>query len=382
MSAEAIGESLLAEVREESLNELLNDFNKTYPHRKPTNLGIEPLDELLQIFHGGSAQPRPDRGDPSERTAADIGQRRAELNKETVVEITSPYSGCGKSHLLYYMVAIAILPPSFNDIALNGAESAVVFLDTDGRFDVYRLRDIMVDIVRHKSPHPPGTAESGTSIREVEAMIRDCLHHIHLFRPQSSESLLSTINNLEHHLLHSTDHVSTNRPLHSILLDSANTFYWQDRFQDDFARISTSATGPTTQRHKRPQKQAIKHSLRNLQMLFSCAVIYTTWGLSPQSRHQAGVLSFPPWWHDFPTLRLVVDRDTIRPFGSDMTVDEALRDAQVRHAVVSKGKFSGWVNPWGKNEWASDIPEQLSRTEGKGLFSFWITRDGVAFDQR
>lgn len=282
------------------------------------------------------------------------------------------------------MVAIAILPTSFNDIPLDGADSAVVFLDTDGRFNVCRLRDIMMDIVRQKIDASAAKMEEhgGGTIteEELQAMIHHCLNHIHLFRPQSSESLLSTLGNVEDYLLHSPDHFSANRRVHAIFLDSANAFYWQDRFQEEISRISS--TSITTQRNRRPHVQAVKRSLRHLQKVFSCAVVYTTWGLSPQSRHQAGVLSFPPLWTDFPTLRIVVDRDTVRPFGLNMTVDEATRDAPARHNIVSKGKFSGWVNPWGKNEWASEIPGLLSRTEGNGLFSFWITKEGVAFDQR
>lgn len=242
-----------------------------------------------------------------------------------------------------------------------------------------------MDIVHrksHLSPEPAGDDGSSTSTnKELQAMILHCLHHVHLFRPQSSESLLSTISNLEDYLIHSPDHFSSTRPLHSIFLDSANAFYWQDRFQEEISSISSS-TASTTQQNKRPYVQAVKRSLRDVQKVFSCSIIYTTWGLSPQSRHQAGVLSFPPFWLDFPTLRIVVDRDTIRPFVSDMTVDEAVKNAPARHAAVSRGKFSGWVNPWGKNEWASEIPELLSRTEGKGLFSFWITMEGIAFDQR
>ena len=317
--------------------------------------------------------------------------------RDPVVEVTSPGSGDGKTSLLYYITAISILPQSLEDIQLGGKGGAVVFLDADFRFDASRLRDVLVGIVTEKLY--AYDIQQGDLKKAVEFMVDECFRHVHVFQPQSSLSLLATLRSLESYLLHSTQHSSHARALHAIILDSASAFYWQDRRENELLNIpgvreeraalqqASSNTPSDLNNLTIPQiAQETISSLRHLQHIFSCAIVYTTWGLQRASaqRHAqdthlySNALSFRPHpprpWRTFPTLRLVVSRDAVRPFASFMTVQEAERDAASRQTIVSRGEFSVWVDMWGRENWAAGVAESVI---AKGAFGFWVRDDAV-----
>lgn len=379
-------------------------------------LGIKPLDDLLRILQLPPASHRQrqneaaiphtgEDGDIPTPSAQEPGRNTLRL-KHPVVEITSPSSGDGKTHLLYYITAVAILPASFNGIHLNGGSGAVVFLDTDGRFDAVRLRDVAANLAGEKT-----LFQSTSLVNEVQkedqrfhSMLHECLRHVHVFRPQSSQALLDTIQNLETYLLSGKDHMSSLRPLRAILLDSASAFYWQDRREAEILQIpgvrEERAQIAGTQLQSLDMAQAAQQtvkSLQHLQNVFSCPVVYTTWGLQrafPRQpdpsrdaypyQSQPALLSFRPHlprpWPSFPTLRLVVRRDLIRPFAPQLSLDEAHREAPTRQSVVQQGNFSAWLDSWGKDKWPRGILEAL-RSEGvKSGFNFSIRNEGISIE--
>src|SRR4030095_12875097 len=79
--------------------------------------------------------------------------------------------------------------------------------------------------------------ERGEEDLQLHSMLHECLRHVHVFRPQSSQALLATIQSLETYLLDGSDHISGLRPLRAIVLDSATAFYWQDRREAEILRI-------------------------------------------------------------------------------------------------------------------------------------------------
>jgi hypothetical protein len=192
--------------------------------------------------------------------------------------------------------------------------------------------------------------------------------------------------------------------LHAILLDSASAFYWQDRREAEILQIpgvrEERARIPGTQSRAIDVAQTAQQTVRSLQHLqavFSCPVIYTTWGIQrafpqqPDPSHavyryqfQPTPLSFRPHlprpWPSFPTLRLVVRRDPIRPFAPQLTLDDARREAPARLSVVQQGNFSAWLDPWGKDEWAPGISETLSGSGAKDGFSFKIGNEGISIE--
>lgn len=316
---------------------------------------------------------------------------RSQKCRLPVLEISSPSSGAGKSQLLYYMAAKAVLPFSHHGIRLDGCGSAVVLLDTDARFDAARLRAVASGVVQWKRNRAEDERDLALEHADfgLDCLLQDALQHVHVFRPQSSSALLATLQNLDAYLLDLTRHRSAARPLHAILLDSASAFFWQDRLRDEVARTEEIGC-PSAEIERDRQQQRSFHlavlyrelveELLRLQARFDCVVIYTTWGVSPAYNHQ-GLPSFKPHlpglWKTFPVLRVVVQRDSVQAFGPETTVADAERDAFTRQTVVLQGKFSVWVDPWGQEDWPPPVVSALDWSGGCCSFAFEVTRDGV-----
>ncbi|PWY86551.1 hypothetical protein BO94DRAFT_557006 [Aspergillus sclerotioniger CBS 115572] len=447
--AASFGENLLGEVFEEGLNELLYDLYHGSVDAgvlKPS-LGVQVLDDLLDVFTAptpavqamNSEQslsqdlPPNDQEEYGRQFEGGLVQPQGEHNvlanmyipplvnrshAEPVVEISSKLSAAGKSHLLYYLAAVAILPSVINGVPLHGRESAVVFLDTDGRFDAERLRTVLGGIVKARikalveNPTKVISADGKSfdcSDEDIKNMLVTCLQHVHVFRPQSSSALLATLQHLDTYLFDLTRHLSSSRPVHAIYLDSANAFFWQDKLQDEIARVGDIGRPAADLERERTQKESfhiadlysdLVAELKRLQRLFSCGVVFTSTvqGKSAGAQGNSGYQPSGPYdlytpgpsvprtpsfrsalpapWGTFPTLRIVVQRDTVRPFPSTMTAHNAQRGASQRQVVVGRGKFTGWVNGWGREDWPRRVLDGLEEKNG-GKFAFRVGQDGV-----
>ncbi|KAI9763700.1 MAG: hypothetical protein M1840_009173 [Geoglossum simile] len=390
MSAEALGKRLLGEVKEEGLNELLHSLRLLHERCQPSRLNIPALDRLLNYF----IQPSSVLQQPTERVSHTLNQSTPAETcsplakaKPAVIELTgtSPYSG--KTHLLYYITAIATLPVEANDVFLNGKGGAVVVLDTDMRFDVRRLKEVMIHFIRTRYLEAGALFEYDD---RIEGIIRHALLHVHVYRPQSSASLVATIDAIPSYLYSAKEHFSSGRALEAVLLDSASAFVYQDRADSDTDAIE-SIPYPKPGSAFTKRYQDIVKGLRALQQTFNCTIIATTWGLFPyhtekqQHLKERYLPSFrphlPPAWTSFCTLRLIVARDVVPKFGPAMSAEEALKDAAARQEVVERGGFSGWVDQgWGGEEWSERVWEGLRRVKGSGFFWFRITRDGIELE--
>ncbi|KAE8354712.1 hypothetical protein BDV28DRAFT_146823 [Aspergillus coremiiformis] len=455
--AASFGEKLLGEVYEEGLDELLHDLNCFVASSNHTRqpLGIQALDDLLGVFIPSPAsllETQAHHQPPEPMVTADQAEQEQvyqegppiqpqvehDLNTyprepvhppvrikstDPVVEISSTSSGAGKTQTLYYLTAVAILPSEFNGVKLDGRESAVIFIDVDGRFDAGRLMAVTRRIVCKKFNTQQENAESagvsaveqipGYSQEDLDTLLVTSLQHVHVFRPQSSPALLSTLQSMDTYLLDLTRHLSSTRPLHAIIIDSASAFFWQDKLHDEVARTEDIGRPYEEIECERREKKSfylfdmyadLVAELKRLQRLFSCAVVYTTIAWSgrsmpdqmstartsgpfalfdpsdvPVSRTPSFRSSLPGPWGAFPTLRLVVQREMVRPFPPAMTVHEAQREAPMRQEVVMKGRFVGWVNGWGREDWPRRVLEGLDDKNG-GMFGFSVGTDGVDFD--
>ena len=220
---------------------------------------------------------------------------RARAAAAPVIEITGPTCS-GKTHLLYYITAIGVLPRYFRQNDIKGKQGAVVVLDSDGRFDVSRLRQVMrCYIVQQRSETEPEEEQEEEEEREMDTILYTSLTHVHIFRPDSMASVLATIELIPNYLLHRNfpnhHHFSSSRALHAIMWDSASAFYWQDRLDE------SSNNGRSSRYYT-----AILHALRSVQSQFDCLVISTTWALNPST--QSHLLLLPRPWSSFATLRL------------------------------------------------------------------------------
>jgi hypothetical protein len=315
-----------------------------------------------------------------------------------IVEVSSCLSSSGKSQLLYYLAAIAILPRTFGDIAVGGHEAAVIFIDTDDRFDAERLRVVARGIMQERRRSDLNTGEQSTRlfIREIESLLVSSLQHVHVLRPQSSSSLLATLHSLDSYLFDLSRHRSVSRPLQMIAIDSVTAFIWQDRLRDEVARTEEIGRPREEVDRAREQKQRfylsdlyaeLAKELKRLQSQFQCAIVYTSTvsggraaglGFYDQSQTRTPSLkpALPAPWGTLPTLRLIVHRSTIRPFPPSMAPQAAVKDAPSRQSVVRQGKFSAWVNAWGQEEWPRRIVEAIEASNG-GSFSFYVREYGV-----
>jgi hypothetical protein len=371
-------------------------------------LGVKDLDELLDVFLNKRAEHQDisvtEHASPTaSRSAASYARKK----NPPVIEISSPNSGGGKSQLIYYLAALCVLPSTFKGRKTGGRDGAAVLLDTDGKLDIRRLYQIAQGVVWHslradlKVGAEDATAEEAMSENEIQSLLHDSLQHIHVFRPQTSSSLLATLKSIDKYLLDVTRHHSAGRSLHAVFLDSASAFYWQDRMRDEVARTEEIGRSAADIANDRDQRKKFHMSvlyrdlvveLRRLQSIFDCSLIFTTWGLfrappdrnAPYAHLWIGPPSFrphlPPPWGKFANLRLIVQRDAVRPYPVTSSLADIQRDAPIRQAVVRQGKFSAWVDTWGKEDWPSGLTSALRSMPENGGFPFWIREDGVFMD--
>ncbi|KAJ5135014.1 uncharacterized protein N7515_004292 [Penicillium bovifimosum] len=425
-----LGERSLAEVHQEGLDEILSELAHVQgplSHGKHA-LGVPILDSLLEVFAPKALSTRQRQSDSalgqnssmkqqavedeemllhSEAQAQDLDPSNVLLpdtsgiktQQTPVVELASSLSASGKSQILYYLTALAILPRQYEDLQIGGHESAVVFIDTDDRFDADRLRTVARGIVlKRRAQLRPivDTQPEDTHVHDLETLLVSSLQHVHVFRPQSSSALLATIRTLHLYLFDLPRHRSASRPLHMVAIDSATAFLWQDRLRDEVARTEEIGRPRAEIEREREQKQCFQLTdlyneviteLKHLQSQFQCAIVYTTMASGgrargadhydqPQARIPSLRPALPAPWSTFPSLRLIVHRSSVRPFPPSMAAHVAVNDAPSRQSVVQQGKFSAWVNPWGHDEWPRRIVEAIEATHG-GSFSFHVHESGV-----
>ncbi|KAI9806733.1 MAG: hypothetical protein M1825_006190 [Sarcosagium campestre] len=352
----------------------------------------ESLDEILR-------QIRPPRPPPHHPLLTPpTTHRQQQPSRLPVVELAGA-SCSGKTHLVYTLASSCALSQEH--------PSAVLIFDTDGRFDIDRFRQVMLHAYhqrqhlqqqqqqqRHQQEQqtsqedPESVEDKDNAPNEAENAVSMALHHIHIFRPTSTASLLSTLTSLPTYLLASRasrHHDSGSLPLGAIVLDSASAFYWPDRLAAEDAAVMTSSSSTNTVSNDGPadEKQAgadettyvtsqrrIIQELRALQTRFECAVLVTSWVLGPDPARR-GHLSGA--WRAFCTRRVLVGREEVPRFVAEMGVLDAARDRVARQDVVKRARF-----------YARDVGgvgEDAAR-DGRdgGVFGFRVLNRGVVFD--
>ena len=253
----------------------------------------------------------------------------------STIQITGPTCS-GKTHLLYHFLASLTLPST----SLNGH---VVILDTDSRFSAIRLQSILLR-----------QAVSSTA----EGQVRSALEKIHIFRPSSTASILTTIHSLPSYL-HSLPITSQqHHRLAAIMLDSASAFFYQD--------LASSQAGPhLAGPNLNPRlSSTIMPSLRLLQQTYHCLLVTT-------SRYPSRI--YGPEVLNLRTRRLVPS-----PFGPGLSMEEALRDRDQRQQVMERGIYKCSVV---ENRDERDAPLHGGHDLANAGFRFRIGSDGVQIVQ-
>lgn len=401
MSVESLGRDLLGEVKEEGLDEvrslsfiryhlllsqadhsfqLLHSLRELETPWGPS-LGFPPLDRLLDVFRN----PPPTRQQQRYQYAHVQWPTHEHALPPTrekplpVVEITGATACSGKTQLLYYLISLSLLPANYKNLAF-GQEKVVVLFDLSSRFSILRLHDI----INHHISSVCALDSIDLDDQELSSLISDSLTHLHVFRPQSSSSLLATLASLSPYLLSEpSSHFSTNRPLGLLAISDISAFLWQDRQDAD-----EEAGLPTTTNHAEKANNSlviqryrnIVNTLRSIQHRFSCTIIATNWGMasiSPMAGHRALRPSLPSVWSQFCTVKVVIERDQVPKFGPGISAEEALKEGPQRWEAVEKSGFCGWLNWWDSEGWREEVREALRGLEGGGSFSFRVTQQGL-----
>ncbi|ERF68891.1 hypothetical protein EPUS_04543 [Endocarpon pusillum Z07020] len=380
MSAEAEGARLLAGVGEEGLDEFLSELRHLLYPPKP-KLGIPPLDRLLEVFCAPAqrlAAPRcssPHHEDDVDRHGQDEdpATHSTFLNSQAsrwmpvIIELTSSLPASGKTNLLYWITALAVLPSNH-----GGQGTAVVWFDNDGRFSAARLREVVVGTV----PSPTANEGSIGGEDDRESLVLDALNHVHVFRPQSSRHLIETLDSLPSYLLDATAHQSMSRRLGLLVLDSASAFYWQDRYDSETARFQH----PDQPRDKPSRTAEVITKLRDLQKEFDCAIAYSTSSAFTTMTKPALLSTSDPaapqesWsasaWTRFANLTLNLSRVIVPRFPSHMSLKECLRNQEKRQDAVAMVKFLAEVDRHGSETWTAGVKEEWKKMEAASSFRF------------
>ncbi|KAF2840250.1 hypothetical protein M501DRAFT_932154 [Patellaria atrata CBS 101060] len=391
MNAEELGRRLLGEVEEAGMEEILTSLRflaSPFPH---SSFDIPSLDRLLasaQAPPGPQVQQAQAPGPCSSPTrpstviipSHSLPKTKA---KPPIIELTSTAPGSGKTQLLYFITALATLPPlALSGISLYGKSAAVVVIDTDGHFSVPRLVEVMkAHISRCKSssqPHSrPASSRSNEGTRSIGRfdmmrMIKEALTHVHIFRVTSPSSLLATIESLSTYLFDTNAHHSGNRAVHSIILDSVTAFHYL------LPPIQPShTTNESTPKLTSAQfYQSVLSALKTVQQTFSCNILYTSVSLPPARpsnttnstpSHIPANLPrslLPISWYAFPTLRLLLARENVPPVAPAMSVQEARRDRDARQSVVERGGFGMIALSAGRGELGESVGFYVRGEEG------------------
>lgn len=171
--------------------------------------------------------------------------------------------GCGKTELLVHFCIQCILPNHWKSFDISGKEAKVVFIDTDYKFPLWRVVNILENTLRsvygNQKQKTSQTADEQSSFNTNEAneFVKSCLERLFLIRCPSSHNLSKTLGSVES-LLHENPDICL------LVVDSMSAFYWTDR----------TIGGDTRSQQEFNQREIIR-KLKILQQTYHIVVIAT-----------------------------------------------------------------------------------------------------------
>lgn len=350
---------------------------------KPTErLGLPAIDRLLDIF----THPPPTQQEAHLQWASPPPEQQAvhtRKPKASVIELCAVAPCSGKTQLLYHIASTCLLPMVHGEAAIGGKNAAVVWIDTDSRFDITRLHTIL------RSQFSAHATQANIPQQDIDNLATDSLQHLHVFCPQSSISLVATIQSIPDYLFTPNKHYSSARTLQAIIISNISAFLYQDRLDAD-VYYSPDTAGAASAAHQSSSNlfaqryRDIVHALRAVQTMLSCTIVAGNSALSPLQPGTFGSKvrpHLPAAWSAFCTLKVSVAREQIPKFVSGLSAEEARTEAEARMTAVRKSGFSGWVDSWGIEGWESGVREALEALRNKGAFRFRIDKDGIQIDE-
>ncbi|OAL52816.1 hypothetical protein IQ07DRAFT_629354 [Pyrenochaeta sp. DS3sAY3a] len=367
--ARKLGERVLGEVREEGLSEVLDALRELEVRKRlsssttPTPPGYFSIPALDSLLPSPLSPP--------------------------ILELISPppthHSHSGKTSLLYLITTLAILPPSFRSAPLSGKNTSIILFDPLHRFSVHRLAQIVlnyvVDQLRAHGQRIDEDEDDDATKTEIKSLVRNCLLHVHIFRPQSWGALLASLDALPAYLFDATRHSSMQRRVHALLLDDIDAFVPVLRNERAGDSNSSGPANPLTAASVR-----LTSVLQRLAREFFCGIVLTGHSSSAASFRPSLPVAWAPrageagraagdaardtttqsTTHQSVTpTRLAVRRIQVLKFAPAISLEEAEAERQQRWDVVSKGRFECWR-----------IGVGIAAGEGEG-FVFRVGKGGV-----
>jgi hypothetical protein len=263
---------------------------------------------------------------------------------------THASSGSGKTSLIHLIIALAILPPSFFSnppIQISGKQAAVVVLDPFSHFSVKRLAEVCLSYILSNIPDGRNIALKD----EIKDTVKTALQHVHILRPTSWPSLLSTLSTLPEYLFDRSRHHSMERRIHSLVLEDMEAFSWDIRASSTTPLVASSvtSTSPITL-----ASQDLVTVLLSLSTRFSSSILLSSHSAATSPSTFRTPLPLPTSWPPHVQVtRLAVRRVEVLPFAPGISVEEAERQRGQRWDIVKRGRFECWkvgVNGKGKKE--------------------------------
>ncbi|QRW24265.1 hypothetical protein RhiXN_10589 [Rhizoctonia solani] len=248
----------LADVRRESGLHLINRVKQTTD---------PPGDSFIQDFDSHIIRAFP----KLEQTLPKSSWARGDI-----IEIQGP-AASGKTHLLYFWAMTCVLPYRM-DVNLEGYQEKKDVLI------VRRLNAIISSYLRDRlgTILPQDTPESYDRI--ISQAVINALKRVHLFRPDSTLSLATTLMAIPTY--HRTG--MADEQIGMLMVDGISSFYWSDRWlseqiENEPAEVQTTAPQPPPPPPLRSDANPLRHVLTvilNLRRSLGLVALLTNWGLA------------------------------------------------------------------------------------------------------
>lgn len=241
----------------------------------------------------------------------------------------------------------------------QAAQSTAIALLATSPISILRLSQITLHRIQQLHP--------SITLTKAQELTHTALSHIHIFQPQSLQSLISTISTLPSYFLNPSNK-SFDRKL-AIVLDSASAYFWEDKHSIG-ERQGQGNVG------KYPALAAVlKRISGTLQapIFFSTENISATTSIASNSgRAETMALrpSLPPPWSTLPSLRLIIQKPEIAGFGKDIDAKMAIRENKNRQGRIREVGLKVSVNQYGNEGW-------MSTSHPCQSFTLNITNHGV-----
>jgi len=284
------------------------------------------------------------------------------LNRGDVVEIQGP-SSSGKTHLVYHLLITCIMPSNYLSVDLGGWDKAAIVFDSDGAFDVCRLRELLLSRLSR-------LCAKSCECPHIQDLANKALEKLHLFRPATSNQLAVTLLHLPaYHTAHLPE-----TEIGLLAIDSISSFYWPDRLTVELMRSAQPAPSYTS------PLQHVLTALQDFRSSHAPVIVLTNWGLNPLTNpsptststfYRQHLHPFPSPFNgastdssmtlnagsslnsNLPSLLPIMHHITllhtpIPPFRSGISLEEAKSQEEMyRKALVDKGEVVGLVRSLG-----------------------------------